>query len=116
MPIISPDDSQFSYVNRCAISDSMRTVLGTASAGPDHGYGLGGRNHDADCTIHFTRTLRAASFLPVSRCIDASRRATQIATPTPIMSRANEWAGGVSPQSSHNLVNKFQFFPSIELS
>src|SRR5258708_36462391 len=26
------------------------------------------------------------------------------------MSVANEWAGGVSHQSSHNLVNKFQFF------
>src|SRR5216684_5218066 len=66
-PSSPPDDSQFSYVNRCAISDSMRTVLGTSSAGPDHGYGLGGRHHDADCTIHFTRTLRAASFLPVRR-------------------------------------------------
>src|SRR5216683_5622170 len=67
-PSSPPDDSQFSYVNRRVISDSIRTVcfLGTSSAGPDHGYGLGGRNHDADSTIHFTRTLRAAPFLPVS--------------------------------------------------
>src|SRR5262249_38634813 len=37
-PSSPPDDSQFSYVNRCAISDSMRTVcfLGASSAGSDH--------------------------------------------------------------------------------
>src|SRR5258708_39894183 len=75
-PSSPPDDSQFSYVNRCAISDSMRTVLGTSSAGPNHSYGLGGRNHVTACTIHFPPTLREATFLPARHSNATSPPAT----------------------------------------